>query len=100
MGAEPVKSRLEQALDSSAATQPEASICWTALLVQLTSERAIKREPETTPFVKEQQSRAALPLLVQSALRPVPRTAPGLASKQNSANETFRTRIARLPWSA
>ena len=36
-------SRLEQALDSSAATQPEASICWTALLVQLTSERAIKR---------------------------------------------------------
>ena len=53
-------------MNSSAAAQPEASICRTAHLVQLTRGRAIERGPETTPFVKEQQSRAALPLLVRS----------------------------------
>ena len=35
-------------------------------VVQLASERPSCEEPETTPLVKEQQSRAALPLIVLS----------------------------------
>jgi hypothetical protein len=40
------------------------------LFVQLASERPSSEEPETTPFVKEQQSRAALPPLVPSRREP------------------------------